>query len=82
MLYTDFLKTLNTLSPKVLEQRHFLNSHFICNGSLPDIKKQTEDNLIEWVAQPLDIQAAIQFFKELETTVFVLQIYTKPEMWF
>lgn len=42
---------------------------------LPDIKKQINHNVIGWVGQLLNIiQVATQFFKELKTTVLVLQI--------
>ena len=47
---------------------------------LPDIK-QIEENVVGWAGQSLDIiQAAIQFFEALKATVFVLQIFTKPEI--
>lgn len=41
---------------------------------LPDIKKQTEDNVVGCVSNLHTIQVPTQFFEELKTTVLVLQI--------
>lgn len=41
---------------------------------LPDMRKQTEDNIVGWLGQPFEIiQVAIQFFEELKTIVLLLQ---------
>lgn len=38
---------------------------------LPDIKKQTEDNVVGWASQPHDIiKAASQLLEELKATIF------------
>ena len=56
-----------------LEHKTLLISILVEN-LLPDIKKQTEDNIAGWLGQPLDIiQVAIQFFEEL-IAVLVLEI--------
>ena len=72
-------KTLQRQKVLILEHRHHLISILIGN-LLPDIK-QIEENVVGWAGQSLDIiQAATQFFEALKATVFVLQIFTKPEI--
>lgn len=78
MLYLNFVKHA-ALSPETPEHTNHLISILIGN-LLPDIK-QIEENVVGWAGQSLDIiQAAIQFFEALKATVFVLQIFTKPEI--
>lgn len=78
MLYLNFVKHA-ALSTETPEHRNHLISILIGN-LLPDIK-QIEENVVGWAGQSLDIiQAATQFFEALKATVFVLQIFTKPEI--
>ena len=44
---------------------------------------QSEDNVVGWLSQPLDvIQVANQFFEELKTIVLVLQVESLQEQKF
>ena len=76
-----FTKTFQRNVVLNLEYRNLLISILV--EDLPVIKNQTEDNVVGWMSQSLDIQVATQFFEELKTTVLVLKnrVFTGTEVW-
>lgn len=64
-----FAKTFQGHTALNLKHKFFFDFHFI-KDLLPDLKKQTEDNVVGWVRQSFDIlQVATQFFEKLKTVL-------------